>query len=166
MAGQRTCRMHGGATKAARAKAHERILMASGLAAKQLIEFMTDKKVPHAVRLRAAQDLLDRANLSGTAKVKVETKFELRLDAIVRHSGERRALPAPDGDSQDDVLDAEVLEDDAPVNVVQMPANSPERLTQRIANDTRLLRHDQLGGPDDVRPASKRRRNTPTVWGK
>jgi len=52
--------MHGSATKAARAKAQDRINAAADSAARHLIDWMGDKKVPYNIRLQAARDLLDR----------------------------------------------------------------------------------------------------------
>lgn len=48
-----------------KAAAQVRILMAADRAAAQLVTLMYDKTAPHAVRLSAARDLLDRAGLSG-----------------------------------------------------------------------------------------------------
>src|SRR4051812_27423200 len=62
--GSNVCRMHGGGSRQVRAKAQERILGAADLAAQRLIGFMNDKKVPYAIRITAARDLLDRAGLS------------------------------------------------------------------------------------------------------
>lgn len=74
MRGSRTCRMHGSATAAARAKAEERILMAADPAAATLIRLMRDKKVPPQVQLAAARDLLDRAGLSKTTQLQIALK--------------------------------------------------------------------------------------------
>ncbi|HEU5159030.1 MAG TPA: HGGxSTG domain-containing protein [Streptosporangiaceae bacterium] len=73
MNGQAVCRMHGGATKAARAKAQERILAAADLAAKHLIEFMTSKRVPYPTRLAATREILDRAGISDALRVEIQT---------------------------------------------------------------------------------------------
>jgi len=69
-----TCRMHGSATRAARAKAEERILMAADPAAATLIRLMRDKNVPPQVQLAAARDLLDRAGLTKTAQLEIALK--------------------------------------------------------------------------------------------
>lgn len=67
-----TCRMHGSATKAARAKAQERIEAAADHAAAKLIEFMNSDKVPFPVRLAAAKDLLDRGGLKAGTEITVK----------------------------------------------------------------------------------------------
>jgi hypothetical protein len=72
MKGQNVCRNHGGAAPAARRRAAERIALASDKAAAQLIAFMNDESVPHNVRLAAAKDLLDRAQVSGKQTVELE----------------------------------------------------------------------------------------------
>lgn len=71
MNGQKTCRMHGGATMAARAKAQERIAAAADPAASKVVALMQDKAVPAAVQLAAARDLLDRAGLKSAEEVVV-----------------------------------------------------------------------------------------------
>ena len=71
MRGQSVCRMHGGATASSRAAAKERILAAADMAAAQLINFMNSSDVPYPVRLAAARDLLDRADLTGKTTVEV-----------------------------------------------------------------------------------------------
>jgi len=69
MHGTMRCRLHGGASPQAQAKARERILAAADMAAKKLIEFMNDKRVPYPVRLSACRDLLDRAGLGARQAV-------------------------------------------------------------------------------------------------
>lgn len=69
MAGQVVCRMHGGATMAARERAQQRIAEASDPAARKLVALMQDPKVPHHVQLAAAKDLLDRAGMSTSQEV-------------------------------------------------------------------------------------------------
>lgn len=76
MLGGSTCRMHGSATQAARAKAQERIAGAADVAARHLIDWMNDKRVPYSIRLQAAKDLLDRAQI-GTDK-KASLTVELK----------------------------------------------------------------------------------------
>lgn len=79
MKGQAVCRMHGGSTKAARAKAQERILAAADLAAKYLIEFMTNKRVPYPTRLAATREILDRAGISDALRVEIQTSGSIDL---------------------------------------------------------------------------------------
>ncbi len=74
MRGSSRCRMHGSASFRAREKAKERIIEASDYAAKKLISFMGDPAAPYSVKLAAARDLLDRADLAGKTAVEVEMK--------------------------------------------------------------------------------------------
>lgn len=69
--GSHVCRIHGGAAPQVRARAQVRILMASDLAAKKLIDMLTSPKVADNIKLAAAKDLLDRANLAGTQNVEI-----------------------------------------------------------------------------------------------
>jgi hypothetical protein len=82
--GTNRCRLHGGASPQAQAKARERILGAADIAAQRLIEFMNDKRVPWPVRLSAARDLLDRAGLSAKNELTVEVpQWQALIDKIV-----------------------------------------------------------------------------------
>ena len=69
--GAKVCRMHGGSAPQVRAAAQVRILMASDLAAKKLVDLMQSPTVDDRVKLSAAKDLLDRANLAGTQNVEI-----------------------------------------------------------------------------------------------
>lgn len=69
--GAKVCRLHGGSAPQVRAAAQVRILMASDLAAKKLVDLMQSPTVDDRVKLSAAKDLLDRANLAGTQNVEI-----------------------------------------------------------------------------------------------
>lgn len=102
--GGTVCKFHGGANRHVRAKAQERILAASDHAARRLIEFMNDKKVPYAVRLAATKDLLDRGGLSARHAVDITlSPFEALTERILTAGVEV---------VEDDysVIDAEVVE--------------------------------------------------------
>lgn len=93
--GQRVCRVHGGSTRASKAAAQERINASADSAARHLIEWMNDKKVPYNIRIAAAKDLLDRAQIGTDKNVKVELRrFEQDIEGLFV-----------------DVVDAEVVED-------------------------------------------------------
>lgn len=124
MIGAPTCRMHGSATKAARAKAEERILAAADPAAAKLVELMSSKKVPHNVQLAAARDLLDRAGIGtkGNTVELVVRRFEESLDEIYVDSGELAALRGkPDVDVE--ILEAELVD--------EQPSSPPRRNGRR-----------------------------------
>ena len=108
MRGAKRCRMHGSASLVAREKARERIIMASDVAAKKLIEFMKDPNAPYSVKLAAAKDLLDRSDLAGKSTVEVEMpKFEQLLNRVVNR---RPGYTEPDPR----VIEGEVVEPDRP----------------------------------------------------
>lgn len=95
MKGQNVCFHHGGAASAARRRAAERIALASDKAAAQLFAFMHDERVPHNVRLAAAKDLLDRANVIGKTTVEIELKpWEKLLQGADGIDGIVATLPA------------------------------------------------------------------------
>jgi hypothetical protein len=105
--GTNRCRLHGGASPQAQARARERILGAADLAAQRLIEFMNDKRVPWPVRLSAARDLLDRAGLGARNELTVEVKpWEDAISRIIVDvPDDLPALP-----SGPDVISADELE--------------------------------------------------------
>ncbi|PYY44013.1 hypothetical protein DEJ03_12665 [Curtobacterium sp. MCLR17_043] len=69
--------MHGGAAPQVRRRAQQRILEASDKAAARLVELMQDAKVPYAVQLAAARDLLDRAQLAGKQEIEMGVTVSL-----------------------------------------------------------------------------------------
>lgn len=77
MLGTNVCRMHGGAAPQVRRRAQQRILEASDKAAARLVEIMQDPKVPYAVQLAAARDLLDRAQLAGKQEIEMGVTVSL-----------------------------------------------------------------------------------------
>lgn len=116
--GANVCRTHGGAAPQVRAKAQVRILMASDLAASKLIEMLSSPKVADNIKLAAAKDLLDRANLAGTQNIEVgvtKRTFEDFIgDAIIDVEEDEdgyESMPAiPDVVIEDaDVVDDEPL---------------------------------------------------------
>lgn len=117
--GATVCRMHGGSAPQVRAAAQTRILMASDLAAKQLVTLMQSPKVADNIKLAAAKDLLDRANVSGTQNVEIgvtKRSYEDVLDEMLVE------IPDDEDDGQhpptarrDEIVDAELVEDEPPV---------------------------------------------------
>lgn len=85
-------------------KAEERIRDAADPAAAKLVELMQDKKVPHAVQLAAARDLLDRAGIGRGQAIEIKIdKWEQNLGGLVVDL------------VQEDIEDADVIEDTPPV---------------------------------------------------
>ena len=72
IAGLSVCRMHGGATKAAKAAARRRLDGAADRMAKQLLKMAIDENVSDAVKLTAIRDALDRRGLKAPTTVEVE----------------------------------------------------------------------------------------------
>lgn len=105
--GATVCRMHGGSAPQVRAAAQTRILMASDLAARKLIEMIESPKVADQVKLTAVRDLLDRANLSAKSTVEVTVEKGRSFDDVVEAS--LIAVGEPD---ELDALDAVIVEDD------------------------------------------------------
>jgi hypothetical protein len=138
VAGLTVCRMHGGATKAAKAAARRRIDEAADRMAKQLLKMATDDNVSDAVKLTAIRDALDRAGLKAptTVEVEVGTKpWDGLAEKIVGFAASTRAesrvlrgipqAPSETGSgpgsgthtsarSDDEIVDAEIIDDQEP----------------------------------------------------
>jgi len=116
------------------------------VAAGRLIEFMNDKKVPWAIRLAAARDLLDRGGVTAKTVVEVEAPWQELIEGIVAEVGD--ALPdavSRRGEGDSDYIDAEIVaaaEDYAPS--ISEPANVPiEGTGSPPAALRQLLDHDK-----------------------
>ena len=99
MIAQRVCRMHGGATRQAKAKAAQRIQQAQNEAADLLVEFMADPEVDVQLRTKIAQDLLDRSGVNTKTILELQPKtmsaFELAvLSSVVDVDDDGNATPA------------------------------------------------------------------------
>lgn len=130
--GATVCRAHGGAAPQVRAKAQVRLLMASDLAAKKLIELMSSAKVPDAVKLTAARDLLDRANVVGTQQVEIRAEvqsWERTMQEVVVNYSELGG----DDEAAEDIVNAEVVDegDEAFAARLSEMTESEQRAAQR-----------------------------------
>jgi len=120
VSGATVCRMHGGSAPQVRRAAQVRILMASDLAAAKLIEMMQSLKVADNIKLAAARDLLDRANLAGTQNVEIGVTKRTYEDVL-----DEMLVEVPEGMDDDPdiivstrhevIVDAEVVEDEPPI---------------------------------------------------
>lgn len=99
--GGTVCATHGGRAPQVKEAARRRIEAASDRAAAAIVRLMEDAETPHAVKLAAARDLLDRNDLTGKTAVEVTVKpWEAMLGDIVI---------TPDM-GETDALDGEVVE--------------------------------------------------------
>ncbi|MGY1857530.1 hypothetical protein [Modestobacter sp. SYSU DS0290] len=84
MKGAAVCHKHGGSAPQVRRKAAERIANASDIAVLQILRLMQEENTPAPVKLAAAKDLLDRADVKGKTTVELEVKpWEQLLDGVV-----------------------------------------------------------------------------------
>lgn len=121
MLGTNVCRMHGGAAPQVRRRAQQRILEASDKAAARLVELMQDTKVPYAVQLAAARDLLDRAQLAGRQEIEMGVTVSLlerNIDAALVYDLDDDAVTElednrPDYTDEDAAADAAMEEREA-----------------------------------------------------
>ncbi|MCA0290496.1 MAG: hypothetical protein LCH82_02355 [Actinobacteria bacterium] len=94
------CRKHGGQMEQVRRRAAERIMAAADDAASRLIRWMADDSVPIAERRKIAQDLLNRANLSGTTTIEatVTAKWQDGIEGLLVESIDAPAKPKAEPD--------------------------------------------------------------------
>lgn len=189
MVAQRTCRMHGGATKQARAKAAERIRQAQNEAADLLVEFMADPEVDVNLRTRIAQDLLDRSGVNTKTILELQPKpMSLFEQAVLSASmSSEIAMDLDLGD--EDVIDAEVVdtddhdddelryqaEDDGHERLREIERmkrgqptpTAPDLNEQRARQEADAIRAHAAGelGDDDLRPEQAARRPQPDRFG-
>lgn len=120
-AGSVVCDQHGGAAPQVRKRAAERVVMTADAAAQNLVRWMNDPAVPYGVRVKIAQDLMDRSGLAPAQVHKVvaveadpvETLFSALLStpgALNDPSPTPPALPPPREDVA--VVDAEVVREE------------------------------------------------------
>jgi hypothetical protein len=116
--GATVCRMHGGSAPQVVRAAQVRLLMAADRLMAQLLQIAENKAEPTPVRLAAIRDALDRAGLGAkqqielSAEVTLET-WEHKAEAAVIDWGDLKSLARPQATASPDVIDAEVVEEDA-----------------------------------------------------
>src|SRR5512132_664375 len=71
IAGSVVCEIHGGLAPQVRRRAAERVLLSADEAIQVIRSFVSDPTVPAGVRLKAAQDLADRAGLAAAQVHKI-----------------------------------------------------------------------------------------------
>jgi hypothetical protein len=118
--------MHGGAAPQVLRKAQERIVMAQDDAASLLVRWMNDDTVPYAVRVKAAEGLLNRGGNAPGQRLEVSldpAPWQELIDGIVSEVGDQYTRPP--GPLDGDVLDAEVVPDLAPAALDPAPSPTP-----------------------------------------
>ncbi len=189
MRGLRVCVVHGGATKAARTKAAERISAATGYAADMLVEFMANPDVDVNLRTRIAQDLLDRGGVNTKSILELQPKpMSLFEQAILSASMSSEVVMDLDWDGED-VIDAEVVEpedhdndelryqaeDDGHERLREIERmkrgqptpTAPDLNAQRARQEADAIRAHAAGelGDDDLLPEQAARRPQPDRFG-
>ncbi len=112
--GMTVCNSHGGRAPQARRKAQQRLEEASDIAVKRIVAIMNDSRISPAVRLAAAKDILDRADVRGTERISIEMpEWEQRMQKVFVV------------DYDDDSIDAEVVEDEQQRSLPATRRNDP-----------------------------------------
>ena len=166
LAGSSVCREHGGLAPATMAAAARRIQMTSDEAARHLIDWMTDSKVEMRERVKIAQDLLDRGGL-GAAQVHkfmpiAEDPIEKLFSSILSDPAgtydpvaieASKALEAARAYEladligtfdEDDIVDAEIVEDDTDDGVV-VPIRRPPFEAPKVRHGLTTPKHIREG---------------------
>ncbi|WP_336629988.1 MULTISPECIES: hypothetical protein [unclassified Microbacterium] len=135
--------------------------MASNLAAKKLVELMTSPKVADQVKLAAAKDLLDRANLGAKAAVEVTLEKGKSFDDVIEAS--LVEIDSDPGAEEFDALDAVIVDDEPEPPVQTRHDRKAFREHDRAAARPALPESDPLPAvlatPDDEQPSTKPRRS-------
>lgn len=145
--GSNVCSTHGGRAPAVRAAAQVRILMASNLAAAKLVELMSSPKVADNIKLAAAKDLLDRANLAGTQNIEIGVTPKKSFEDFV---GEALIDVAEDDEADPDVIDAEIVEEYAAERAPLVPRD-PDAVYDGNRHDRAVFAEVERGRGDEMR---------------
>lgn len=93
--GATVCGKHGGKARQVREKAKRRIENAADRMARLLLEMAEDESVPHAIRLAAIKDALDRAGLTAKFTLDVEADWKIIIQDVIGEVGDDEAKPLP-----------------------------------------------------------------------
>jgi hypothetical protein len=85
--GSVVCEVHGGLAPQVRRRAAERLLVAADEAIQVIKSFVSDPTVPAGVRLKAAQDIADRAGLAGVQMHQIIPVKEDPLERFFNNMG-------------------------------------------------------------------------------
>ena len=118
--GATVCRMHGGASPQVLRRAKERLENSAEKMARLLLQMAEDPNVPHAVRLAAIRDALDRAGITAKQTLEVEAEWHSIISDIVADAPPhaQKELPhryrpheVPDAAAVE-IVDAELVDED------------------------------------------------------
>ena len=164
--GSVVCDQHGGAAPQVRRRAAERIAVTADEAAQKLAAWMDDAAVPFQVRAKIAQDLLDRAGLGAAQVHKIMPIVEDPIEALFAS-----ILSDPEGTydpvaieaskaleakqayeladligtfDEDDIVDAEIVEDDLDDGVV-VPIRRPPFEAPKVRHGLTTPKHIRQG---------------------
>jgi hypothetical protein len=154
IAGSVVCEIHGGLAPQVRRRAAERVLLSADEAIQVIKSFVGDPTVPAGVRLKAAQDLADRAGLAAAQVHKI-----LSVDAdpvlaffegILEQDGLVALDPASEEDQPRELESGDLYaygqaprndqEDHEEAEVITMPETEPEPERQHSDTPPRLFR--------------------------
>lgn len=143
--GSVVCDQHGGAAPQVRRRAAERVMMTADAAAAAMIEMMNDKSVPYGVRLKAMQDVLDRAGLQAKQVIEIGPKADDPVEKLFQSLLEEPDALAPPGVVAGEVAAAPDLAQEA-----------VDRLEESWQPDAEILRPESFGvvGPHAYRGIS------------
>lgn len=116
--GSSVCRVHGGGTAAAMAKAKLRMMELVDPAIATIARIMADPQAPHASRLRAAENILDRAGMPRRMELDPDMAREILAQKLAQILVETATV---EGEVVDDAADDDRLPPDTyePPNILQ-----------------------------------------------
>lgn len=127
--GSTVCLHHGGAASQTRLAAAQRMVEMRLKAIGVVDGMLDDPALDPAIRLRAAQIVLDRSGMGPTSKIEHEVEVKpyehLLKDGLVMRDV---ALPPGESDAQHQIIDAEVENEPAPAAPAGKPAFDPSRV--------------------------------------
>jgi len=135
--------------------------MASDLAARKLIEMLSSSKVADNIKLAAAKDLLDRANLGAKSSVEVTLEKGRSFDDVIEAS--LVEVGTPDELDEFDALDAVIVDVEPEPPVQTRHDRKAFREHDRAAARPTLPEPEPLPAvlatPDDEQPNAQPRRS-------
>jgi len=161
--GSVVCEIHGGLAPQVRRRAAERVLLSADEAVQVIKSFISDPTVPAGVRLKAAQDLADRAGLAAAQVHKIVPSTEdpvlAFFEGILEQDGLTVLEPYPKQPRELESGDLDIYghaphydeEDHEEAEVITRPETKPEPERQHSDTPPRLF-------PPEVAPSRRRPR--------
>ncbi|WP_089244033.1 hypothetical protein [Rhodococcoides kyotonense] len=146
--GSVVCKNHGGFAPHTRLAASQRMIEMRLKAIGVVDGMLDDPALDPAIRLRAAQIVLDRSGMGPTSKIEHEVEVKpyeqlLKEGTVVRDV----ALPPGESDAQHEIIDAEVEDEPAPAAPAGKPAFDPSKVWTHTEDEQPREQHNVVAFP-------------------